>query len=269
MGGAASKQDKGKDNGKQVRHKYLVVVRHGERLDETAEEVSADDHYDTQLTPTGKAHSEKSGRGLARLLHEQGLLAGQPKKVKFISSVFYRCLQTTACLRAGVAQYVAEQQFDDPKAVHHALVERKTHMEDAYSEKIKQLPPKYTANLRVHRDLPGVLQEFAAIKPVYRSLFDYEDQHKELCVKRVFHKSQHIYETCFQAFRQLVKRLKHDADHDVYVVVAHGMYVQLFLMFLEREITRKVGYNHAVVARLAFDDSGVSHDLLVDNKTLF
>ena len=257
------------------RHKkYLVVVRHGERLDETALDISKEDHYDTQLTENGKTNSKKTGYQLARIMNELGLLKGTPKKVKYLTSIFYRCLQTTASLREGVAEFVSdhEKELEDPEAVKKALLKRKTHVEEACSEKIKMLPTKYTDNLRIHKDPVKVLTEFAAIKPVHRSLFDYDEEHQHYSVRRVFDKSSHIYEVCFQFYKHIIKRLQFDASHDVYIVVAHGMYVQLFLMFLELQVRHKVQYNSVVLAEFDFEGrtahKHLPFKLLVENKTL-
>ena len=257
-----------------ARTKYLIVIRHGERLDDQHDRdpnvLSPEDYFDTTLTQLGKENSQKTGYQLMNLLNTLDIMKGKPNKIRFMSSVFYRCLQTTDCLRDGMKQYIEEHQteFDNPEAVRKAVLQRKTHVEEACSEKLKMLPVKYTNNIRIHVNAKKVLDEFPQIKPVYRSLYDYDKDHKHLSVNRVFERNQHIYEVVSHFYEDVIKRLKHDSTHDVYVVIAHGMYIELFLWHLGRKKTDKLDYNSTVAVKFDFSQKQKTSENVPPHKVL-
>src|SRR3990167_9366334 len=57
--------------------KYLVLVRHGERIDETFPEMTedrGDEYWDTGITERGKKHSQETGFSIIKLLDELRVL---------------------------------------------------------------------------------------------------------------------------------------------------------------------------------------------------
>lgn len=275
------------------RKKYLVLVRHGERIDETFPEQTedrGDEYWDTGITNRGKQHSQQTGAAILKLLDEWGLLdqmleqhtqAGKTfwviRKIRFISSIFYRCLQTTQCIRRGMEEYLQQQlqlnaseiqklksptaadtakgqrRSDVLNAILDLLKTRSTHIEEACSEKIAGVPPSVINKLRIEKDKAKCLQEFADLKIVTGEIFDYSGKHKHLAVKKMFNKGPDIYNACIDFYRRIIKRLLEAPNHDVYIVVAHGMYVKVLLWFLEIELSgaaKTVHYNSTTIVEL-------------------
>jgi len=236
--------------------KYLIVVRHGERIDETDPDKvkgNEDEYYDTGLTDQGKINSRKTGYRLMKIFRlldslDSGL------KTKFISSVFYRCLQTSECIRDGMHEYLQNKGhlLKDPATRAHELSARHTNLEEACSEKIKMLPVEYIDNLRIIKREKETLEEFAGINPSLGTLFDYQNKHKDLGLKVLFHKSDHVIQTCYRFYKKIIKRLKYDQEHDKYVIVAHGMYLNILSWLLQLKDMKKVKYNSCTVIEFDF-----------------
>ena len=144
--------------------KYLILVRHGERIDETATnqaELSDDDRRDSGLTERGKLRSMAVGRKVAALMDQYGLMNGNCLKIRYMCSVIYRCMQTMSCLRDGVGEYVLQNKdkFENFQAVEKAFLKRKTHIEEACSEKKPSVTQEYVANLRIRTHNKEILEE--------------------------------------------------------------------------------------------------------------
>ena len=140
-------------------------------------------------------------------------------------------------------------------AILNLLKSRSTHIEEACSEKIAGVPPSVINKLRIEKDRAKCLQEFTELKIVTGEIFDYSGKHKHLTVKKMFNKGPDIYNACIDFYRRIIKRLLEAPNHDVYIVVAHGMYVKVLLWFLEIELSaaaKTVHYNSTTIVE--FDD---------------
>ena len=241
--------------------KYLILVRHGERVDETAglhDIVSYDDQRDSSLTERGKLRSMATGKKLAALLDEYGLMNGKCLKVKYICSVIYRCMQTMAGLRDGIGQYVHhnKEKFENYEAVNKAFLRRKTHIEEACSEKKLSVTPEYVANLRIRTHNKEILQEFSKINPVYKYLYDYENVHAHLSLNQKFEKKKQANKYLHMFFDDIFERLMKDDDHSAYVVVAHSKYIKQLNKYLDLPpLECDVDYNAASILEFKTDGS--------------
>ena len=258
--------------------KYLIVIRHGERFDETYEEgdLPEEEYYDSSITEKGKVNSASTGYHLMKLFDEKGVLFS-PFKVKFISSLFYRCIQTTESIRKGMQKYLDKNHMNTPDYTHtlDLYTQRKTHIEDGCSEKIRGVTMGEISKLRIYKNEKGILDSFPSIKPTLRSIFDYKNEHKDLSLNIEFSNSHHVLEACYKFYKKIIKRLHYDTTHDRYVVVAHGMYIKTLLMYLNEEglARNTVKYNSCVILEFDFHKHPLSdglpiYNMLVGNKII-
>lgn len=241
--------------------KYLIIVRHGERIDETTDcfgKLSADDLRDSDLTKRGKHRSALVGKKVAALLDSYGLMGKDCLKVRYMSSVIYRCIQTMACLRNGIGEYVMEnkEKFEDFERVKKCFLARKTHIEEACSEKKPSVTPEYVANLRISTHNKQILEEFKHINPVHKSLYDYQSKHAHLSLNQVFLKKKEANKYLHMFFEDVFERLLKDDSHSAYVVVAHSKYIKQLNAYLQLpKLTSDVDYNAASVLEFRIDGS--------------
>lgn len=270
--------------------KYLILVRHGQRIDETFPDEAVDDcdeYWDTGITDRGKKISHQTGAGILKLLDEWGVLdqmlqansysdSGEilVPRIRFISSVFYRCLQTTQYLREGMCEYIKEQQqklaskIDELKSAQEEelkitlrrkkllkslldmLYDSKTHLEEACSEKTTGNNTKSLENLRIEKDKQKILHEFTDLKITEGEIFDYSGEHQSLTLRKAFPKTSEIFDACDMFYDLIIKHLLEAVDHNIYVIVAHGMYVNMLLFYLDIKLppkASKVHYNSTTV----------------------
>jgi broad specificity phosphatase PhoE len=307
----AKKVAAGAESNAAHRKKYFIVVRHGERIDETFPELTqdrGDEYWDTGITERGKVHSRETGASIMKILDELGVLDQMVKKkehegktsysvrkIRFVSSIFYRCLQTTQEIRAGMNEYLQSElqkvqsaspelsqgrpSLGSPQASQETLLppractlsclqellkSRSTHTEEACSEKIAGVQLSAIHKLRIEKNREATLKEFADLNIVTGELFDYQDAHKHLTLWKVFNKSSDVYHACADFYRRIIRRLLDSPNHDIYILVAHGMYVQVLMWFLQVEAAggRKVRYNSTSVLEYDLEEAGAEQDCL-------
>lgn len=270
-----------------IQHKrYIVVIRHGQRIDETCpESVNGNEaeYWDTGLTEKGKLDSHHTGYKLMEYLHQQGIVDQLVEQcvpsqehspdlhlpnIQLMSSLFYRCLQTTQFLKRGMLDYLegslkesdtSSQQNSRVRTVFEQLAKQlgssRTLVEDACSEKIAKLPVSSLHNLRLLKTPIETTSEFGSLDLVINSSFAYGDKDIDLILLREFRTNMDIIDVCQQFYSKLSLKLFAD-NIDVMVVVAHGMYVKTLMWDLQVDMNvsmKTVPYSSCSVVELTHE----------------
>ena len=261
----------------QASSKLLAVVRHGERFDECALDdelkYGSEEYYDTHLTDVGRLNSWSTGYKLAELIWNHQRHAGGYPRVKFVSSLFYRCLQTCQSLRDGMKQYIEEHQteFDNPEAALKMVLSEPTYVEEACSEKIYLLPEEGIENMRIIKSRENILKQFSNINPVVSGLFDYSGDHMNLSLRTRHNSKDDLQIACNTFIKHTVSSLVDDPGYDVYVVITHAMYISAALLTSRIMASSSIKYNACLLLGIEANPDKDKPDVkaIVKSKPIF
>lgn len=221
------------------KRKIIIFTRHGERADRR-EPDNCENDYDTNLTINGFKESIKTGKNLA-IKFEKANLIPLIKKLKFVVSPFYRCIQTAKYLRHGLAKQLRELGFEEAAE----NVEKKPfYLEDAFMERITKRPVEHVFEMFIYKSKNFLEERFPDIEFIRNTIFDYEKNNRILHAEKYIGKREHLFNCCFSAYIELFKKVMNDDNDSFHLFVSHGMYVELFSLFTsDKTMHKKIPYN--------------------------
>ncbi len=229
--------------------KYFAVVRHGERVDEVERGTQ---ELDPQLTPTGLEESFKTGYNLMKLLLESGWSSQHGTKVRFLSSVMWRCVQTLDQLRGGMEDYCKEH-LPSEDGLLQRIRDEKTYIEEAFTERNVKEPASYYDETRYLKDQAQFIADFSRIHAVPGGFFDYSSQDlQKFVLRRTISSAPQQIKLLQNLHVKTINRLIHDAEAEVYVVVGHGQLINKLQTYLKLKCDSYplVHYNGLILLKL-------------------
>ena len=226
---------------------YLIVTRHGERADKESED-NCLNYHDTNLTFKGEMESRITGENLVDHLTSLGLLETL-ETVEIITSPYFRCLQTSKNLIFGIYEALIRKGY---KKLARNFLDRNIHIEEAFAERICGRSSKHYKKLFINFKKNLLEEVFPEFKFEKNTLFDYEKGKGMLKGSRKFKRSSDLFNCCFASFWDLTQRIvKKKADRSLTIVVAHGMFIEIFSYFLKLETRMKqIDYNATTMIKV-------------------
>ena len=81
--------------------KFLMILRHSERIDEMNPS-KCEDLHDPELTERGRTMAQQTGKWIAQFIKEK--FGSHFPDIYFQSSPYYRCIQTAQLLHNGLLE---------------------------------------------------------------------------------------------------------------------------------------------------------------------
>lgn len=248
------------------RYRYYIVIRHGEREDESNKGII---EPDSELSKVGVEESFHTGHRLMKNLLLDGWYSkcneceGEPSlgRIRFISSVMIRCFQTSDAIRQGMIEYLKENRDNkiipdgDEGAVEKLidqLSKEKTHIEPAFVERNVKEDPKLVQHSHYFKDQKSLFKRFESIHPHAQELFDYNGEMEKFTLGRYISSSAQILKLVQKLHSLTINKLLNDDEYDCYVVVAHGQTINKLQTYLgsKSSIYPIVHYNGMMLLKL-------------------
>ena len=226
---------------------YLIVTRHGERADKKDKD-NCLSFYDTNLTLKGEKESKETGENLVDSLDSLGLL-DTLETVEIITSPFFRCLQTSRNLISGIHDALVRKGHEELAKI---FLDRNIHIEEAFAERVRGRPSKHYDEIFLNLNKNLLEEDFSELKFVKNTLFDYEKDNGLVKASRKFKYKRDIFDCCFGIFWDLTQKIvKKKAERTLTIVVSHGMFIELFSIFLKLEPKMKpIDYNATTLIKV-------------------
>ena len=209
---------------------HLIFVRHGERADRKDKDNCINDD-DTNITAKGIECSILTGQNLVLRFQELDML-DRLNDLKIVSSPWYRCIETTQHVIAGMASKLQEIGQTE---LAETIQEFPYHLEEAFMERIKGRTAERVERHSIFCDPEFPENKFPEIKFLKNTLIDYEVQGDHLTHRTLFEERLPIFRASFNAFDSLIEKCQSEDCKHIYLVNTHGMTVEATSIFAKED----------------------------------